>query len=286
MTFYITTDSSADFNRDLLKRKNIGVVDLQFDLDGKNYSDNGESISYDDFYERLEKGGSSKTSAVNTAEFTEFFESYLKQGQDVFYIGLSSQLSSTYHNALRAKEDLEEKYPDRKIYIVESKLASSSIGLILEKVVSMQNDGIPIEEIYNWVEANQTRFQTWVSATDLSFLAKGGRLSAPKAFVGKMLKICPVLRINDEGKLVIDEKIRSKKKSYQYLIDKYTSTGVKDQKLIVSYSKYIEDAELFKSYILQQYPELKDLIHIDRIGSTVGSHTGPCTLIFCFEAED
>lgn len=286
MAFYITTDSSADYNRELLKSKNIGIVDLKFDLDGKSYSDNGESISYDDFYDRLDQGSTSKTSAVNTAEFTEFFESYLKKGQDVFYIGLSSELSSTYHNALRAKQELEEKYPDRKIYIVESKLASSSLGLILEKVVSMKNDGISLDEIYKWVEANQTRFQTWVSATDLSFLAKGGRLSAPKAFVGKMLKICPVLRVNEEGKLVIDEKIRSKKKSYQYLIDKYASTGVKDQKLVVSYSKYIEDAELFKSYLLDKYPELENLIHIDRIGSTVGSHTGPCTLIFCFETEE
>ena len=285
MTYKILTDSSIDMNRSFLKDIDVGIINYKYDLDGKCYPDDSFSLSYEDFYQALDQGKSSKTSAINTLEYIEFFETYLMEDLDILYIGLSSQLSSSFNNALKAKEELNEKYPERKIVLVDSRLASSSVGLIIKRLNEFKVEGKSLDFLSQWVEGNKQRFQTWISSTDLSFLLKGGRLSKAFTYLDSAIKICPLLTINYEGKLSMEEKYRSKKKAYQHLIDLYDRDGIKDKPLIISYSASIENAEYFKEILLKRHPEVENLIHIDRIGTTIGSHTGPTTLIFCFESQ-
>jgi DegV family protein with EDD domain len=235
-------------------------------------------------------GAETKTSQVTIAEYTEHFERLLQQGKDILHIAFSSGLSGTYNSARLAVDELQEKYPGQKIYLVDSMAASSGYGLIMETLADMRDAGKSIEELYNWIEENKLRLQHWFFSTDLTFYIKGGRVSKAAGMVGSVLNICPLLNVDYLGRLEPREKIRGKKKVISRIVEKMEEHAEDGHdysgKCYISYSACLDDAMKVTSLIEEKFPKLKEQVRLYPIGATIGSHTGPGTVALFFWGDE
>ena len=289
--FVLSCCSTADLARERLESRNIKYVCFHFELDGKEYMDDlGESIEFHDFYNAMANGAETRTSQVNAEEYESYFEGFLKEGKDVLHLTLSSGISGSYNSAMIAKRDLEEKYPDRKIYVVDSLGASSGYGLIMDTLADMRDEGKSIDELYEWAEANKLKLHHWFFSTDLSFYVKGGRISKTAGFVGSILDICPLLNMDNLGKLIPRFKIRTKKKVIQAIVSKMIENAdggtTYNGKCFISQSDCYADARAVADLVEKNFPNLKEPVSINYIGTTIGSHTGPGTVALFFWGKE
>lgn len=285
--FILSCCSTADLSEEHFKNRDISYICFHFELDGKAYMDDlGKSVPFDEFYQAMKDGADTKTSQINADEFQEYFEPFLKEGYDVLHLTLSSGITGTINSANIAKEILSEKYPDRKLLIVDSLAASSGYGLLMDKLADLRDEGKSIDEVYDFVMANRLQLQHWFFSSDLTFFIKGGRVSKTSGFVGGLLNICPLLNVNDEGRLIPRYKIRTKKKVIHTIVDKmeeFAENGLDySGKCYISQSACYEDARAVADLIEERFPKLNGKVEINHIGTTIGSHTGPGTVALFF----
>lgn len=281
--FILSCCSTVDLSKEHLKNRNLQYICFHYELDGKAYKDDlGETMPLADFYKALQEGADTKTSQINAAEYEEYFETFLKEGKDVLHVCLSSGISGSFNSANIAKEMLMEKYPERKLFIVDSLTASSGFGLLVDKLADLRDEGKTIEEIYQWVEENKGRCLAWFFTSDLTFFIKGGRVSKTSGFVAGVLNICPMLNVNPEGKLIARQKIRTKKKVIEAIVKKMEEKAENgldyDGKCFISHSACLDDAKAVAKLIEEKFPKLNGKVEINDIGTTIGSHTGPGTV--------
>jgi DegV family protein with EDD domain len=201
--YVITCCSTADMSREYFQERCIPFVCFHFNIDGQQYVDDlGESMSFTEFYGKISAGSQATTAQVNVQEFIEFFEPILAIGKDILHVSLSSGLSGACNSANIAKNELLEKYPDRRIEVVDSLGASSGYGLLIEMLADMRDRGASYEEVYQWAENNKLLIHHWFFSTDLTSYIKGGRISKAAGLVGSVLGICPLLNMNDTGHLI------------------------------------------------------------------------------------
>ena len=256
-------------------------------MDGKQYNDDlGKSIAFPDFYQAMANGADTRTSQINQAEFEEYFETFLKEGKDILHLCLSSGITGVINSARMAKEELEEKYPDRKIYVVDSLAASSGFGLLMDRLADLRDGGMGLEELYHWAEDNKLKLNHWFFSSDLTFFVKGGRISKTSGFVGSMLNICPLMNVDFQGKLIPRYKIRTKKKVIHAIVDKMEELAENgldySGKCYISQSNCYEDARAVADLVEERFPKLDGKVQINDIGTTIGSHTGPGTVALFF----
>jgi len=285
--YILSCCTTADLPDEHFKARNISYICFHFLLDGKEYPDDlGKSMPLKDFYQAMRDGAMTKTSQVNADEFIEYFEGFLKEGKDVLHLSLSSGISGVLNSALIAKNELEERYPDRKIYVVDSLAATSGYGLLMDKLADLRDEGKTIDEVHDWAVANRLRINHWFFVSDLTYLVRGGRVSKASGFIGGMLNICPLLNIAYDGKLVVRQKIRTRKKVIAATIDKmeqYAEGGLDySDKCYISHADCIEDAQEMAKVIEGRFPKLKGKVQICNVGTTIGSHTGPGALVLLF----
>lgn len=272
--------------------RDIHYAKFHFSINDTQYIDDmGKSMGSDEFYSRItEKGADIKTSQVNVAEFIEYFTPFLESGKDILHLSTSTGISGVYNSAKIARDELAKKYPERKIYVVDSLGGSSGLGLIMDSLADMRDEGKDIDELKDWVETNKLKLHHWFCTYDLSFFIRGGRISKAAGFVGSMLKICPVLNVNAEGKLTPKMKVRTKQKAIAELCNKMVENA-KDGleyagKCFISQSNCFKDARWLADMIEEKFKKLKDRVRIYNIGTTVGSHTGPGTIALFFWGEN
>jgi len=285
--FILSCCSTADLSKEHFLSRDIHYICFHYELDGRQYADDlGESITFADFYQAMTNGAETKTSQINAAEYEAYFESFLKQGKDILHLTLSSGISGTINSALIAKATLEEQYPGRKIYIVDSLAAASGYGLFMDKLADLRDAGSSIDELRDWAEANKTKLQHWFFSSDLTFYIKGGRVSKTSGFVGTLLNICPLLNVNSEGKLIPRQKIRTKKKVIEAIVKQmelYAENGYDySGKCYICHSACPEDAQAVADLVESKFPKLNGKVLINSIGTTIGSHTGPGTVALFF----
>lgn len=278
--YVIMTDSCCDLTQEMADRLGLTVIPLTVSSsqgDFKNYLDHRE-VTPETFYGYLRAGDRCKTSAINTETFTEVMEETLRQGKDVLYLAFSSALSGTYNASVIAARELSEKYPERKVYSVDTLCASLGQGLLVYLAAKKQQEGLEIEEVRDWVETNKLNVAHWFTVDDLMHLKRGGRVSAATAVVGTMLKIKPVLHVDDEGRLINMEKARGRKAALNMLVDKMAETAINpaEQEVFVSHGDCLSDAEYVASKIRERFG-VKD-IHVNYIGPVIGAHSGPGTI--------
>ena len=219
--YIISCCSTADLTEEHFRSRDISYICFHYELDGVQYADDlGKSMPFEEFYKKMTQGADTKTSQVNSEEFREYFEAFLKEGRDVLHLCLSSGISGVINSALAAKQELEELYPDRKIYVVDSLGASSGYGLLMDKLADLRDEGMGIDELYAWTEKNKRRLNHWFFSTDLTFYIKGGRVSRASGFIGGVLGICPLLNMDNLGRLIPRFKIRTKRKVIQAIVEK------------------------------------------------------------------
>lgn len=289
--FILSCCSTVDLTKEYLENRDIRYVCLHFELDGVPYKDNfGHDISADDLYAAMVNGSDTKTSQVNAAEFEDHFEAILKEGKDILHLSLSSGVSGTYNSANIAKMELEERYPDRKIIIVDSLGGSCGSGMILQTMADMRDAGHTMEEIRDWVDANKLHLQHWIFSTDLTYFVKGGRISKTSGLVGNLLNICPLINVSAEGKLTPYSKVRTKKKVMEALVkqmENLANNGYDyNEKCFVCHSGCLEDAKKVSFMVEERFHNLKGKVEIYNIGPAIGCHSGPGTVGLFFWGKE
>ena len=285
--YIISGCSIADISAEHFAKRDIQYVCFNYALDGVQYKDDlGKSMPIKDFYAAMQNGAETKTSQVSAGEFMEYFTPFLEAGKDIIHVCISSGISGTVNAANVAKEDLEQQYPDRKIYIIDSLTASSGVGLLLDKMADLRDEGYTIDQLYEWVEENKLKVHAWFFTTDLTFFVKGGRVSKVSGWAGTILKICPLLNVSANGKLVPREKIRTKAKVIGAIVEKMKSLAdgrtEYNEKCYLSNADCLEDAQAVAKLINEQIPGTQGKTEINDIGTTIGSHTGPGTVALFF----
>lgn len=285
--YIISCCSTADLKKEHFEKRDIHYICFHYELDGKAYMDDlGQSMSFPDFYAAMQNGADTKTSQINASEYEAYFEPFLQKGKDILHVSLSSGISGSYNSANIAKDMLQEKYPDRKIYIIDSLTASSGYGLMMDKLADLRDAGMSIDELNEWTVANRGKLHAWFFSTDLTFFIKGGRVSKTSGFVGTLLNICPLLNVDAQGKLIPRQKVRTKKKVIEAIVaqmeqfaqDGYDYSG----KCYLSHSACLEDAKAVAKRVEEKFPKLNGKVLINDIGTTIGSHTGPGTVALFF----
>ena len=289
--FVLSCCSTADLSAEKLAELNVSYIFSTFRLNDVTYPDDlGKTVSYKDFYKAMEDGASTATSQINQDEFKDYFRAILESGKDILHLSLSSGLSGTYNSARLAAEDLRAEFPDRKLYLVDSLAASAGYGLFMAKLAELRDGGMGLEELYNWAEENKKYLHHWFFTTDLTYFVRGGRVSKASGFIGGVLGICPLLDVNDEGKLIPRSKIRGKKKVIPEIVErmKEHATDKLDyaDRCFISNSACVEDAKLVAELIEEAFPKLNGKVEIFDIGTTIGSHTGPGTVALFFWGDE
>lgn len=285
--FCLSCCSTVDLDPERMKKRNLRYVCFRYTLDGTEYFDDmGLSMPSEELFRRMSDGAETKTSQVSVEEYITHFEQMLEQGLDVLHVTLSTGLTGTYNAACIARDELKERYPERKLYVVDSLGASSGYGLIMETLADLRDEGKTIDELRDWVEANKLRMHHWFFSTDLSFYVRGGRISKAAGMVGTMLSICPLLNMDVEGHLAPREKLRGKRRVIQRVVEKmeaHAQDGLNySRKCFICHSLCLEDARAVADLVEQRFPKLQGRVEIFPIGTTIGSHTGPGTVSLFF----
>ena len=278
--YVLITDSSADLSQEMVQELGVTVLPLSFTIQGKvyrNYPDNRE-MDLPLFYDMLRAGELATTSAVNVAEYTQAVEPILQEKKDVLILAFSSGLSSTYQASVLAAEELREKYPDRKIYTVDTLCASMGQGLLVYLAVQEQRKGRSIEEVRDWAESTKLHLCHQFTVDDLHFLKRGGRISATTAVVGSMLQIKPVLHVDNEGRLINIGKARGRQASLKALVDKMEKTVTEEGKktVFISHGDCRKDAVAVADMVRERFGTQD--VRINYVGPVIGAHSGPGTL--------
>lgn len=291
MAYVLSCCSTADLSREHMEKRDIHYICFHFELNGKDYPDDlGQTIPFDKFYQAMADGAETRTSQVNAEEYEEYFERFLKEGKDILHLSLSSGISGTINSAQTAKQRLQAKYPERKINLVDSLGASSGYGLLMDALADLRDSGYTLEQATEWAEKNKLRLHHWFFSTDLTFYIKGGRISKTAGFFGQMLNICPLLNMDNLGRLIPREKIRTKRRVIRAMVDKMAEHAENGEqysgKCYISQSACLEDAQAVAALVEQRFPKLNGKVLINSIGTTIGSHTGPGTVALFFFGDE
>lgn len=282
--YVIMTDSSCDLPASLAEQMELTVLPLYVDVDGQKYTNylDEREISFAEIYAKLRTKCPAKTSAVNMNDFIEPMEGLLRAGKDVLYIGFSSGLSGTYNAGAMAARELADKYPDRRIYTVDSLCASMGQGLLVWHAWQKKQAGASLEEVRDYVENTKLHLCHWFTIDDLMFLKRGGRVSGATAIVGSMLSIKPVMHVDNEGHLIKVDTARGRKASIKALADRAGQLGIdlEKQTVFISHGDCIEDANYLADIMRSRFG-VKDVV-ISYVGPVIGAHSGPGTVALFF----
>lgn len=282
--YVIVTDSSADLSATQVAELGVEVLPLSFTIQGKTYHNHPDDREMDPklFYKMLREGEMCTTAAVNVSEFNDILDPILAAGKDVLLLAFSSGLSATYQSARLSVEEMREKYPDRKVFAVDTLCASLGEGLFVHTAVQLQRAGGSIESVRDWAEENKLRLCHWFTVDDLHFLKRGGRVSAATAVVGSMLHIKPVLHVDDEGHLINMSKTRGRAAALSALVDRIAETGtdLEQNAVFISHGDCLEDAQKVGNEIKARLGT-KTVVY-NNIGPVIGAHAGPGTVALFF----
>ena len=280
--YTIFTDSSCDLTPQMIKERGINCVSLSFKFEGNNRVYLSDEMPIENFYNKMRDGSIAKTSAVNPYGFFTAFEETLKKGEDILYLGFSSRLSTTYNSACVAAQQLNGRYPKRKIISVDTLAASAGIALLIDLVIQKKESGATIEEAAKYAEETKLKICHWFTVDDLMYLKNGGRISPATAFFGNVIGIKPILHVNNEGMLINHSKIRGRRTAIIALADKYAELSDKnaERQVYISHADCLSEAEFLSEYIKNMYGAKTNLI--TNVGTVIGAHSGPGTLALFF----
>ncbi|MGL4773301.1 MAG: DegV family protein [Clostridium sp.] len=282
--YKIVAGATCDLSAEIADNLDITVIPMPLIINDNELLHHYDyrEISLSDFYNKLREGEVSKTSQINMTMFMSHFESILKDGYDILYLGFSSGLSGTVQSANLAIEELKELYPERKIYCVDTLCASVGEGLFVYSAAKKREEGYSLEELVSWAEENKLNLCHYFTVDDLNFLHRGGRLSKTAAIAGSILSIKPILHVDNEGHLAVIEKARGTKKAVSSMINhlRESSLDLENQTIFVGHGDDIEGATKLKELILKE--NLAKEVIILPVGPVIGSHAGPGLLAILF----
>ncbi len=282
--YVLITDSACDILPEKLAEWNVQMIPLAFLFTDTNKEQKDHEEPIREFYEAMRAGRVAKTSCVNEEAFEAIFTPVLEAGQDILYLGFSTGLSATCENGKKVAERLAAKYPERKIRAIDSLAASAGEGLLLYLGVKNRDAGMTLDENADALEADKLHICHWFTVDDLVYLKRGGRVSAAAAVLGGALNIKPVLHVDNEGHLIKITQVHGRKKSIRKMAEKLGETILPDSPVFISHGDCIEDAEMLRDILKNEYGKEVDLITY--VGSVIGAHSGPGTLALFFRGKE
>ncbi|NLI20076.1 MAG: DegV family protein [Clostridiales bacterium] len=287
-SYVFMTDSDSDLPYEFVDRYDLQMVYMPYMIDGKEYFDDlGRAGKQAEYFDNMRNGVVPVTSLLPTAAYLEYFEPILAEGRDILFIAFSSKLSSTINNIYAAQEELKEKFPERRILVVDTLSISAPMTLLLHKAYQMYEAGKSMDEIAAWVEATKLHTHAWLTVDDLKYLKRGGRISSIAATMGTMLDLKPVIILNKEGGMTSVDKIRGRKAALRFLADKTAEfiENPETQELIILHADAKEDADRLEALIRERVPNLGGVTQYF-VGPVIGAHCGPGTVASCFIGKE
>ena len=279
--FILVANNTCDLPEETLKEFDITMLPLGFTIGDESF----KTMPVEEFYKRIREGAMPTTNAANLGEFIELFEPALEAGKDILFISFDSALSLTYNAALMAQGELAERYPDRKIYVVDSLSASLGEGLLVKGAGQLRKEGKSIDEVRDWLEETKGKVAQWVAVDDLQHLKRGGRVSSAQALLGGMLGVKPILKINETGHLVPAEKVRGRQASLAKLLEQIENSAVDiaSQTVYIAHSDCYDEAKALGDQIKEKFGVKS--VEISYITPVIGSHTGIGVIALFFLAK-
>ncbi len=283
--YIITSDSTADLGKERMEELGVLYVQLFYIRDNVPKRDSMTDQCALEIYDNMRNGVVYKSSQANPEDFTALWTPVLESGEDILYIGFSSGLSGVVNSAFIARSELGPKFPERKIFIVDSLCASGGEGLFLEKVVAKKNAGAAIEECRDYAEALKLRINHWYTVSELSYLRRGGRVAATSAIVADILNIKPVMDMNDEGRLIPREKAKGRKAAIRRMFERLCEQADMSENAYfrITHADCMDDALSLKQMLQEKFNGIP--VYISMVGAVIGSHCGPGTLALFFIGE-
>lgn len=285
--YQLFCDSNSEIPFWFAEINGLAVVKMPYVLDDiEYYYDLGKETDFEMFYSKVRNGIMPTTAALNVDNYIEIYEPVLKEGKDILMISFSSALSGTHESLEKARLMLLEKYPERIFKVVNTLSISMGAGLLVYYATLQWRAGASMDSVINWVESNRQRVHHWFTVDDLNHLRRGGRLSGAAAFMGTMLDIKPVITVNSEGKLVVVEKAKGRKRSLKYLADKYAQNveNPQDQVVVILHADALEDARYLERLIKEINPPKE--LWVNYVGPVIGTHCGPGTIGLLFMGKE
>ena len=285
-TYQIISDSCCDFTAQQYRDNNVLCVPLSVVYQGESHDNFSDPKSVKAFYDILRTGVTATTSAANPDGWIKVMEPALTEGKDLLVLAFTSALSATYQSAVIAAEELREKYPDRKINVVDSRCAALGQGLLVWYACKKRDEGLTLDELTAWVEENKLQVCHWVTVDDLSHLKRGGRISGATALVGTMLNIKPIIHVDEEGRLVNVGKCRGRKAATEFIAAKVgeAGEGFDNSTVFVAHGDCPEDAAALEKILKEKYG-VQEVI-TGYVGPVIGAHTGPGVLVVFFMGKN
>ena len=283
-TYVFMTDSDSDLPYRYVDDLRIPMVYMPYVVDGKEYLDDlGRDGNQKEYFDNMREGAVPVTSLLPVAAYLEYFEPILQDGKDILFLAFSSQLSGTIQNVYAAQKELLEKYPQRKMIVVDTLSISGPQAILILAAHEMYRNGKTMEEVAQWVEENKLKAQAWITVEDLKYLRRGGRISAVAAAVGTMLDLKPIITLNKEGKLVSVEKVQGRKRALRILADRLAESydPTLNKRIIILHADAEEETERLVGLIRSRVSEEAD-IEVVFVGPVIGAHCGPGTIAACF----
>lgn len=279
--FIISTSGNSDLPKEYTQKHDIPIINFTYTINHKEYKDG--DMDPKTFFDLERNGYMPSTSQLTPDTFTQLFDKILSEGNDLLYIAFSSGLSGSCNNAKLVAEEMKTKYPERKIYVVDSLCASLGQGLLVDYAVRMREAGKTIKETVKWVEANKLGLNHWFTVDSLQHLRRGGRVTGAAAFVGNLLQIKPVLNVDYEGHLIPREKEKGRKRAFKCLVEKMDEYIHKPegQQIFISHGDDLAAAEKLAAMIKEKFPEIGGVM-IGCLGAVIGAHAGPGTIALFF----
>lgn len=287
-SYVFMTDSDSDLPFSYVDELDMTMVYMPYIIDGKEYFDDlGRAGKQKEYFDNMRAGATPVTSLLPQAVYEEYFEPVFQQGKDILFVSFSSQLSGTIRNIYAAREELLEKYPERKMIVVDTLSISAPQSILILKAHALYREGKSMEEVADWLEQNKLRAQAWFTVDDLVYLKRGGRISAMAAAVGSMLDLKPIITETKEGKLVSTEKVRGRKQALRVLVDKAVENidDPANADVIILHADAPEDAARVESKLREKIPGLEK-ISTYYVGPVIGAHCGPGTVAVCFFGKE
>ncbi len=276
--YVLITDSASDLPSEIAENLEVEILPMKYMVNDTPCVD--KDFDMENFYNLLRGKALSLTSQTNVEEFSNYFSRYLESGKDILYVGFPLSLSGMNNSARIAARELSEKYPERKIIVIDSVSASIGQGLLVYYAALKKKSGATIDEVADFVNDNKLKFCHWFTVDDLYFLKRGGRISQATAVVGSILNVKPLLSMNDEGKLYVFDKIRGKKKVLDLMSSKIENLNSDYKKVFVGHADCLDDAKYVAEKISAENPSLD--VTITHLGPIIGTHTGPGTVALAF----
>lgn len=288
--FILSCESTVDLPFSYVNDRKIPVMFYSYLVDEEEYVDDmlRDPEALPKFYEMLASGKMPKTSQLNAFQYLEFFEEQLQKG-DLLHVTLGTGMTKSYQNAVAAAEELREKYPERKLVVIDSLCSSSGYGLLVDYAADMRDAGHTLEETEAWILENRQKIHHQFFSTELEYYRRSGRMSGATAMIGTVLSICPIMRLDDSGRIIAYSKVRGKHSAIKTTVntmEQHAEQGVQySGKCHICHSNCPEDAQKTKEAIMERFPNIQD-VRVCDIGTIIASHCGPGTVAVFFLGDE